>query len=1274
MRGIWRAIASGPGVDASIAGSGEPGTLTLRTSGDLVFDSFYTSSTKKWTLGSLSDGFTGGRADRGGLVDQVLLPAGARSWSYRLVAGADFGAADFRAVAGSAGAMGSIVIGSGSPALPTSGTNDSRYSISGKNDMIPARYQTIRTGTGDITLAAAYDVRLLNNVATIYTAGQQASALAGFDVPKLGYSSLPSMKPVKFGFSQYPSPVQYSMAGGNVSVQAGHDIGHFAETKVGVETKLVADSSKQMPGNWLYRRGLVDPETGQFVVREDSAAGEAMSTTWWIDYSNFYEGGAALGGGNVSLVAGNDILNVDAAVATNARMPGRDRAGAAAKPDASALVELGGGDLTVRAGGDLLDRDGGNLDGGVYYVERGRGTLVAGGEIRTNQTRSTVLPVDVKPGQAGDKSKYESTWLPTTLFLGKGSFDLTAGGDLLFGPVANPFLLPSGSNNGFYNRTFFSTAAPDNALQAASLFGDITLRNSGASGAGTLEKWFDNVSIYIESPSTSLHTYANRLPWLRLNYGNNAGTLFKTAAALMPSGLRATAFSGDIALVGKANLRPSPSGHLELAAAGSLNGFQVNDDPSTPLREWASSSLNFSDADPARFPSIVTPLGGAGSAPTDSVYVPLDTNFLRAFDSLLNETGSTKGSLQNKQALHASDLLHGASTEPVRIYAVDGDITGITLYLAKQTKVIAGNDITDVALYIQNNNSSDVSVVSAGRDIVAFNPNSAARSQALDSGGLFSGISIPGPTSDAPTAGDIQISGPGAIEVLAGRHLDLGIGPNVGDGTGLGLTSVGNARNLALPDEGAAILALAGLGYKYALQGDQADFTAASDALLNPTKTGSPAARFLPALGELMGLGSAADSAVWSAFSALPEGEQRRLAGALMDATHLGAANGLAQSALDFDAFTTAFLDPTSAGAQAARYLPVLGRAMGLASTENAQIWAAYTDPKLSAERRAQLALGVFFTVLRDAGRDYNDPQSPVYRDKEYANGYAAIALLFPGKLWQGDIALTSREIKTFSGGDIGLFAPGGGLTVGLDVSGAQALDQGILTERGGGISIFTHGSVIVGTSRIFTLRGGAEIIWSSVGDIAAGSSSKTVQSAPPTRVLIDPTSADVKTDLSGLATGGGIGVLATRKDVKPDSVDLIAPAGAIDAGDAGIRSSGNLNIAALTIVNAANIATGGSSAGVPAATAPSLGGVAAAATNSTTGTNKTTVGGDSSTPTRETMRPQDLPSLIEVVVTGYGGKAEDEDKDESEKEGDSDSAKAAPAAEEAAAPATPAG
>jgi hypothetical protein len=342
---------------------------------------------------------------------------------------------------------------------------------------------------------------------------------------------------------------------------------------------------------------------------------------------------------------------------------------------------------------------------------------------------------------------------------------------------------------------------------------------------------------------------------------------------------------------------------------------------------------------------------------------------------------------------------------------------------------------------------------------------------------------------------------------------------------------------------------------------------------------------------------------------------------------------------------------------------------MGMDSKAPAsQIWAAFNDPKLTDSQRAANAVATVFYVLRDAGRDYTNPDSPLYRDKKYPNAYQAIATLFPGALWEGNISLTSRAIKTSQGGDLQLFTPGGGLLVGLDGSGSQAQDQGIFTARGGSISIFANNSVSVGTSRIFTLRGGNEIIWSSKGDIAAGASSKTVLAAPPTRVIIDPQSADVKPDLAGLATGGGIGVLASRKGVAAGDVDLIAPVGTVDAGDAGIRSSGNLNIAAQQIANAANIATGGTTSGVPPVTVPSISVPNAPTTKNT---DKETQKVTSDTGTKGTETKAELPSLIEVKVIGYGGgKADDEEEDkEKQKDGDVDSAKGASPAQEAKQP-----
>lgn len=1118
----------------------EPGVLTLRAAGNLNFDYSFNAATRTATIGLLSDGFGGGSSN--GLWDAPLLAAGTRSWSYRLVAGADLTAADFQRVlplAGLGANVGSLVLGRNAPPLPIPSDPNSPNSTGNlRQNIIPSFFQTIRTGTGDIDIAAARDVRLLNPMATIYTAGTPAAPLANFDTPNL----TEQIRNSRLGPNQTPLyPAQYSLAGGNVSIAAQGDIFHAIVS--GFPEVTAADSSKEMPTNWLYRRGYVDPATGQFGATH--AAGETASTSWWVDFSNYFEGVGALGGGNVSLVAGGSVSNVDAAVPTNARAP-------KGTPDAAKLVELGGGDLTVRAGRDI--------DGGVYYVERGHGTLTAGNAIHTNRTRAALTQSDVIALENQNVGSDPTTWLPTTLFLGKASFDVAARGDLLLGPVANPFLLPQGVNNNAFEKSYFSTYGPADAVNVSSLTGRLTLRASPDGRAGSLATWYQNVLLYDAARHTTFSAYSQ--PWLRLLETDI--TPFFAATALLPGALRATAFAGEVNLVGSLTLAPSAQGTVELAAAKSINAFAVNGvNPTSGNLIWGSAAINLSDADPRRVPGVTTPIALSPAAAATPTATPVD--LLDALNALFNETGSTQGVfslIQTKQALHAAGPLHLADPTPARVYAPGGNISGLTLFSAKATRVVAGRDITDVAVYVQNNRPDDVSVVAAGRDLIAFDPNSPLRvvGQAAGNELLLSSVTTPGPATGNPTAGDIQVSGPGTLEVLAGRNFDLGIGVGAGDGTAVGITSIGNNRNPNLPFGGADVLVGAGLG----------------------------------------------------------------------------AASALTASALDFNAFNARFLDPATAGATADRYLPELGDLMEIEGG-NPTIWSAFRQ--LPLERRAALSLELFYRALRDAGRDHGIPGQAGFRN--YAAGFAAIAALFPGNKWAGDISLTSREIKTASGGDIRLFAPGGQLTVGFDISGAQPVDQGILTEHGGDIGIFTKRNVIVGTSRIFTLRGGDEVIWSSEGNIAAGASSKTVQSAPPTRVLIDPQSGDVKTDLAGLATGGGIGVLATVAGVPPGDVDLIAPLGTIDAGDAGIRVSGNLNVSALQVVNATNIQVSGSSAGTPAPVAPNVGGLVSAAATSSAAT--ASAADEVAKQARAQAQAETIPSLITVEVLGYGGGDEPE-------------------------------
>ena len=271
---------------------------------------------------------------------------------------------------------------------------------------------------------------------------------------------------------------------------------------------MIDDSSRELPINWLYRRAYVDQANQAFGhVTRTGNRNDVGSTTWWIDFSNFFEGVGALGGGNVTLTAGHDVSNVDAVAPTNARMPGKDAAGNPIAPNAASLLELGGGDVVVRAGNDI--------NGGVYYVERGQGTLVAGNSIHTNSTRSPSRTIIVTPSEILDPA----TWLPTTLFLGKGSFDVQAKNDVLLGPVANPFLLPEGVNNTFWYKTYFSTYASTDVVNVSSLAGDVTLREaatvSSTSSIPILQAWLAGVSRL--DPTGATKTASFYQLWLRLD-------------------------------------------------------------------------------------------------------------------------------------------------------------------------------------------------------------------------------------------------------------------------------------------------------------------------------------------------------------------------------------------------------------------------------------------------------------------------------------------------------------------------------------------------------------------------------------------------------------------------------------------------------------------------------------------------------------------------------------------------------------------------------------
>lgn len=1137
-----------------------PGFLSLRASGNIILNA------------SLSDGFVSSDYAATLLSRNGALPANFQSWSYSIAAGADLSSANLNAVLRGSTAnleLGVPYSGGGPNILPNGDSRNPNGPDGLTSGALGGYYQVIRTGTGDIAINASGDLHLWNQFASIYTAGTPVLdvTLGGsFDTPVPDTSG---QYEVGLGSPQQSSSsVQYSDGGGNLAINVSGNIQHLAWKGDGLgnvvtddngNPLVIADSVAQLPSNWLYRRGAVDPLTGQFLQMPNS--GDLASTSWWVDFSNFFEGIGALGGGNIAMNAGGTIANVDAVIPTNFRMPGRDASGNAVKAGALVGVELGGGNLTVRSGG--------NLDAGVYYVEKGSGSILVGGSIITNPTRDPQTPQIT-----GNIASLPESYLPTTLFVGQSGFRVSAAGQVTMGPVANVFLTPEGNNNGYRYQSYFSTYSGGSGVSISSLTGSVTLRDSavtpGDSGS-LLMLWYEQM-VPPAGTSGRYNTYSSFYqPW---NWLDVSGvTDLGPQLSLLPANLTAVSYGGSILLQGNLTLSPSSAGNLQLLAAKQIQGLvpSGSQDGSTPT--WSSSSINVSDADPSKLPGITSPLSTIATLPTESqtdssMYSYLAQSIVAGISTLVSETGSFAGAnsaLEKKLTLHDGSILHAGDTAPVELTALGGDISGMQLFSPKFAEISAAGSISDVGLYIQNVSASDISVVSAGGNIIPYDPTSPLQLNAYAAT----------QRSAALQSGDIQISGPGTLEVIAGGNIDLGNGPNNADGTGVGIMSIGNSRNPSLGFEGANLITASGISLPQGLQ----DGVANAKSLIAKAKALPDAANYYKEL-----------------LSQVDQEGDDDLADALKKA---GSLDGIAGSTA------------------------------------------------LSDDQKSRLAAALFYIVLRDSGRDHNNPDAASYGS--YQDGRDAIASFLKGA-GKGDISLRTQSIRTLNGGSISMLAPNGGVSLaGVIPPTLNALTPpGIVTEHGGAIDIYTRNDVSIGIGRIFTLRGGDIMIWSDQGNIAAGSSAKTVATAPPTRVIIDPQSGNVQTDLAGLATGGGIGVLDTVAGLPPGNVDLIAPSGIIDAGDAGIRSSGKLNLAATKVLNADNIAAS-STSGAPAAVAASAPAVAPPSASTAAAANNAS-SETASKSNASSSEAEQTPSIFSIDVLGYGG-GDGEKEDDQQKQ-----------------------
>jgi len=359
----------------------------------------------------------------------------------------------------------------------------------------------------------------------------------------------------------------------------------------------------------------------------------------------------------------------------------------------------------------------------------------------------------------------------------------------------------------------------------------------------------------------------------------------------------------------------------------------------------------------------------------------------------------------------------------------------------------------------------------------------------------------------------------------------------------------------------------------------------------------------------------------------------------------LTVAVGYASQGADYSSFVKNIIAPSSAGPDYEQQLIAYVEGQtGQTGLSFAQAETALAGLTLS--QQTALIDDVFFNELLLSGRAANSGSGV-----GFAEGYAAINALYPNSRnpaaanpYAGDLNLISSQIYTLSGGNISILVPGGAIDVGLaftpvGIAQKPASQLGIVAEGAGNVDIYAAGNVNVNASRIFTLGGGNILIWSDAGSIDAGNGSKSSLSVPPPVVLVNANGTITLDYGASLAAGSGIRTIQTSPETPAGDVDLDAPVGTVNAGDAGIGAAGDINIAAAHVIGALNINFGGTATGVPSdlsGLAASLSGVSAVAASATTSSTASLA--ENAAAAKDTAPiAQTALNWLDVFVTGLG-------------------------------------
>jgi filamentous hemagglutinin family protein len=1031
----------------------------------------------------------------------------------------------------------------------------------------------LRTGTGSIDIAASGSIDLRNGDQTteapqklnaagrlvkatgaqlqlggaaVYTAGAIAplGATTATDVAtgvahtfSLGSPETVNNlgTPYQYGFRTngfagilISDPVQ-TQGGGDVTLDAGEDVlgrrDAFQESRLGAFGGANPGFSWIGSGDQPWRTGVV-----------------GTTVNLLVDPDLFGEGIGTLGGGDIRVRAGGDVSDISL-VATNSIVTANVTT-APAGPQA--IANLGEGSVSVVAGGDLL---GGRLD-----VAAGNATLQVSGSVASaGAVRESIGSID--------------NTLQVRLADGTVTID-TAGSATLksIGALGVSAFNNASFDSGVNSKGFYEAGSGVTILAGGAITVTNDSQESGPSGPSV--------------PSANAIVYPGSFQAVSLTGGLSLSNPGGAAPPVL--------------------LDPDPAGTLTLLAAGDI----------TP------GILAELDSDPTILPGAFTAYALALQSGAQG-----GLDFL--FPAVLPNTTDV-----TLRALHNPLLTHAGDEAPNRI-AAGGDITDLTLSVAKQTRIAADKDIINMMFIGQNLGPADITRITAGRDITG--------TTALDA------INVASSTLPTVQGDTFILGGPGALLIEAGRDAGPFLNSAVSGGLtyGGGIIAVGDAWNPWLPQRSADIYAEFGVA-----QG--ANFPGLISTYLTPANFANlPGYEFLQTTNAL---GVQAPIPTEEVYSLSLVDWMRSIAGDVIGrydtAQQVTAPPASAPALIRF--MQTLQNGATPTVAQALAYLPQLAdqtvplipwmqlnqqaaltTAYGTLDVSYAQALTAFQSLPTLVQRQF-LIKDVYFNELIQT----SVPSSPSYL--KYSRGYTAVNVMFPSsygytannlsgglagattRVETGNLDLRLATLQTDQGGNIAILGPGGQVLAGSVVAtsvqaarrnyvgpllyeGGDTVDnyfqtaatitaippgyEGVLTLKGGAVDAFTDGDFLLNQSRAFTEEGGDVAIWSSNADVNAGQGPRTTPDVSPIVVHIDE-DAFSQDFTAAAVSGAGIGAFAPNGEGLAPDVFLMAPRGTVDAGAAGVRSAGNVFIAAFQVANADAIQAQGtvSGAGGPAA------------------------------------------------------------------------------------------